>query len=90
VHTEDCDLNVLCSGTIEIHVRKINVSIYLGKKNNGKYKCAERIIQGIDVSKILLPVPSQLCGQNIGKYVCAVVLFKEFYFDLKSHFHTPK
>jgi hypothetical protein len=36
-------------------------------------------------------VPSQFCGQNIGKYICAVVLSKEFYFDpLKSHFGTLK
>jgi hypothetical protein len=33
----------------------------------------------------------QFCGQNIGKYDCAFVLFKEFYFDtLKLHFETLK
>jgi phage/plasmid-associated DNA primase len=36
-------------------------------------------------------VLSQFNGQNIGQYNCAVVLFKEFYFDtLKSHFGTLK
>jgi hypothetical protein len=36
-------------------------------------------------------VLSQFCGQNIGKYNCAVLLFKEIYFDtLKSHFGTLK
>jgi hypothetical protein len=34
-------------------------------------------------------VLNQFCGQNIGKYNCAVVLYKAFYFDtLKSHFGT--
>jgi hypothetical protein len=33
-----------------------------------------------------MSVPSQFCGQNIGKYNRAVVLFKKFYFHpLKSH-----